>query len=164
MAADAHWHILARKYDGSEHYRLPARLVAATGDSLTFVTPIGGRILHQVRGQQTIQRESDLIFWRAEWYNVYLNHADDGSLDHAYCNITLPPVISDAEKTLVFVDLDLDVRVWPDGRYAILDMDEFRAHGEQYQYPPDVRRRAYEAVLDILIRWRARQYPFDRFP
>ena len=164
MATSPLWHILARKYDGSEHYRLPATLLTESGDSLTFATQVGGRILHRTRGPKTIQRASDLIFWPAEWYNVYLNTGDDGGLDHAYCNVALPPVISEAEKTLSFVDLDLDVRIWPDGRYAILDTDEFREHSERYGYPPDMQRRALETVLDIIIRWRARRFPFDCFP
>jgi hypothetical protein len=101
-----------------------------------------------------------MIYWRDQWYNVYVNYALSGAVDHFYCNVGLPPVIAD--HTISFVDLDLDVQIWPDGRFEVLDADEFAAHSALFGYPDDVRRRASLAVLDILILWRSGAPPFDR--
>jgi protein associated with RNAse G/E len=155
------WMIEARKYDQSLHYTLPVRLVEDDGERLWLHAPAGSPINHYTRGKMfAAERAADMFFWRTRWYNVYVNREADGLLQAYYCNVSLPPVVRDS--TLSFVDLDLDVRIMPDGSFDILDTDEFRAHSEQYGYPPDVRRAAYEAVADVLILWRARRPPFDQ--
>jgi protein associated with RNAse G/E len=99
-----------------------------------------------------------LTFWRGRWYNVFTNYHEDGTLRHFYCNVAMPPLIEDS--TIIFVDLDLDVQVWPDGTSRILDMDEFEQHRVQYGYPDWVQANALQAVNDILALAVARQGPF----
>ncbi|NDJ77343.1 MAG: DUF402 domain-containing protein [Chloroflexi bacterium] len=160
--SDQTWRIYALKYNQKLHYTLPAHLLHEDGQMMVFQAVQGGQIDHQTRGMQfPIQRRSDMIFFRNRWYNVYRNyrHADPTLLDHIYCNIGLPPVISDL--TVAFVDLDLDVQLWPDGRWEVLDADEFDAHAAEMHYPDDVRRIARQVVHDILALWDRREYPFN---
>lgn len=118
------WQIEALKFDRRLHYTLPAHLLDDDGTHLWFRAQSGGLIDHITRGKQfTIRHPSDMIFWRERWYNVYVNYTDDGELSHFYCNVGLPPELSG--RTLRFVDLDLDVQIWPDGRYSVLDEEEF---------------------------------------
>lgn len=154
------WRIEALKYDQRVHYSLPARLLDDDGTRLWFRSQPGGQINHVTRNRRfTITHPSDMIFWRARWYNVYLNYADDGQLAHYYCNVGLPPELSG--ETLRFVDLDLDVQIWPDGRYAVLDEDEFTEHAILFGYPPAMQQAARLAIGDILAHWQAGQSPFD---
>ena len=155
------WRIEARKYDQQLHYRLPAYLLDDDGERLWFISQVGGQVEHVTR-QQTweITHRWDMIFWRRRWYNVYLNYTPAGAFDHFYCNVGLPPVVSG--ETLSFVDLDLDVRIWPDGQYAVLDEDEFIEHTAHYAYPEPTQNAARQAVDDILALWRAGHSPFDR--
>jgi protein associated with RNAse G/E len=162
---DVLWHVEARKYDGARHLTFPAFLLSDNGERLWFRSQVGGQIEHLTRGEVwPITRPSDMIFWRGRWYNVYLNYEADGRLQEFYCNVGLPPVISTADHTLSFVDLDLDVQIWPDGRIELLDEDEFIAHAAHYAYPEDVQRSARQAVDDLLALWRVRAVPFDRVP
>ncbi len=155
------WTIEARKYDQSLHYVLKADLVEDNGERLWFRAQPGTLLHHVTRGwQRPLGYASEMIFWRGLWYNVYFNYARAGMPDHFYCNVGLPPAISDT--TLTFVDLDLDVRIFLDGRFEILDADEFAEHSARYGYPKDVRDNASLAVLDILNLWRKRQPPFDK--
>jgi protein associated with RNAse G/E len=155
------WHIEARKYDQSAHYTLPARLIEDDGQRLWFHATVGSPIEHHTSAKTfPLRYASDMFFWREHWYNVYVNREPDGTLHHFYCNVGLPPTVHDS--TLVFVDLDLDVYILPNGACRVLDTDEFRAHSIRYGYPPEVRRTACEAVLDVLILWRAHQPPFDQ--
>ncbi len=58
------------------------------------------------------------------WYNIYAVHdRDDDRLKGWYCNITRPAEI--APGKIAYVDLALDLLAFPDGRYLILDEDEF---------------------------------------
>lgn len=83
-----------------------------------------------------------------------------GGIDHWYCNIGLPPVITGC--TLAFVDLDLDLQCWPDGRCEVLDEDEFAAHSLHYGYTVVEQTRARQALLDLVALWQAQASPFDR--
>ncbi len=157
------WTITARKFDGRLHYTLPAYARQHAGDGWWFDAQLGGAIDHITRGRRfPITRRSEMIFWPERWYNVYVNFQEDGTLRNYYCNVSLPPHITGT--TLTFVDMDLDVEIWPDGKFEVLDVDEFKEHTAAFGYPRDVRRAATLAVLDILLLWHKRQPPFDRAP
>lgn len=153
------WQLEARKYDRRLHYSLPATLVHDDGERLHFRVEPGVIIDHRTRGEQLPTRwMSDMFFWRERWYNVYANCSQAGQINHFYCNAGLPPTLTGT--TLSFVDLDLDVRIFPDGHYDILDEDEFAAHAVEFGYPPDVQRGARQALEDVLALWRAGAPPF----
>jgi protein associated with RNAse G/E len=155
------WHLEARKYDQRLHYRMPVHLIEDDGERLWLHAPPGTPIDHVTRGKKYAgQHACDMFFWRDRWYNIFVNRHPGGALDYFYCNVGLPPVIHDT--TLSFVDLDLDVEVYPNGSFCVVDVDEFKIHSQKLGYPPDVRRAACEAVLDVIILWRARRSPFDQ--
>jgi protein associated with RNAse G/E len=155
------WHIEARKYDQRLHYRMPVRLIDDDGERLRFHAPPGTPIDHITRGRKySMEYASDMFFWRERWYNVYVNRQPDGAVHYFYCNVGLPPVIRDT--TLSFVDLDLDVEMYPNGSFHVVDVGEFRAHSLEFGYPPEVRRAACKAMRDVVSEWRARRPPFDQ--
>src|SRR5262249_47002626 len=102
---------------------------------------------------------SDLTFWRERWYNVFSNYDAAGNLHDLYCNVAMPLVIS--SNTLQYVDLDLDVRFYPDGTHEILDEDEFEQHTAKFGYPDEVRDQALRAVDDILALAKLHDEPFN---
>mgnify|MGYP000881362167 CR=1 FL=1 len=60
------------------------------------------------------------------WYNIFEIHDyQNDQLKAWYCNITLPALIN--SQTIEYVDLALDLLVYPDGRQFVLDEDEFTA-------------------------------------
>jgi len=66
------------------------------------------------------------VYFSQRWYNIFEIHdrADD-RLKGWYCNVTLPAEIRSGRIT--YVDLALDLLVYPDGRQLVLDEDEFAA-------------------------------------
>jgi len=65
-------------------------------------------------------------YFNDRWYNIFQIH--DQKDDHIkgwYCNISFPAEISEAGIT--YVDLALDLLVFPDGTQQVLDEDEFEA-------------------------------------
>jgi uncharacterized protein len=63
-------------------------------------------------------------YYSDRWYNIYevRSGADEG-LKAWYCNVSYPAEITAEQVT--FRDLALDLLVYPDGRQAVLDEDEF---------------------------------------
>ncbi|MBN1680272.1 MAG: DUF402 domain-containing protein [Anaerolineae bacterium] len=161
MPGNTMWRIEARKYDQRLHYTFPAVLVDDDGNLLQLKGEAGGIIDHRTRGRSwAFEAPFDMFAWRGRWYNIYVNRNADHTLSHFYCNVALPLVITG--QTLVFVDLDLDLRIWPDGRIEVLDEDEFAEHTVLFGYPDDVQRTARQALDDILALWEQRCPPFDR--
>ena len=56
------------------------------------------------------------------------------------------------EEALKYIDYDLDIKVYPNGKYHLLDEDEYELHMNQMNYPHDIdvilRRN-----VDILQQW-----------
>ena len=72
-------------------------------------------------------RENDRFleaYYSREWFNIYEIHdKDDDRVKGWYCNICRPAVINNSG--ISYVDLALDLLVYPDGRKLELDEDEF---------------------------------------
>lgn len=164
-APGTRWHILALKYDQRRHYRLPAEFVADDGTCLRLRAAIGAEAVHWSRGKTwRVARPTEFIFWREQWFNIYLNYDAAGRFDHFYCNIAQPPTITSEACQVMFVDLDLDLHIWPNGAFRVLDGDDFAHNKVALGYPHAVQRAAGEAVLDVVARLLDRVWPFDRVP
>ena len=63
-------------------------------------------------------------YYTDKWYNIYEIHArENDKLRGWYCNICCPAVIK--EDVVSYIDLALDLVVFPDGKQIILDEEEF---------------------------------------
>jgi uncharacterized protein len=65
-------------------------------------------------------------FYSDRWYNVFeIYDKDDDCLKGWYCNICRPAEMD--HNSVSYIDLGLDLLVYPDGSQLILDEDEFEA-------------------------------------
>ena len=87
-------------------------------------------------------------YWLERWYNIFRFHEPDGSLRNYYCNIAKPPTFKDG--VLDYVDLDIDIVVWPDGNYEVLDRDDFERNALKYCYPKELRQKAEESLTELI--------------
>ncbi|HEY59379.1 MAG TPA: DUF402 domain-containing protein [Anaerolineae bacterium] len=68
------------------------------------------------------------VYPATKWFNVYeVRDRDDNNLKAWYCNVTRPAIIKDG--VIIYDDLALDLLVYSDGRYSVLDSDEFEELG-----------------------------------
>ncbi|MCA1060332.1 DUF402 domain-containing protein [Rossellomorea aquimaris] len=70
-------------------------------------------------------------YWEARPYNVYFWRSRSGEFLGAYFNLVKNTKIT--SEMVSFEDLILDVLVYPDGRYAILDEDELPTSIELFE-------------------------------
>jgi protein associated with RNAse G/E len=76
-----------------------------------------------------------------------------------YCNISSPFAWDD--EALKYIDYDLDVKIFPDMTYIILDEDEYEYHRKKMNYP-DVIDLILKSNLEKLLRWiRQQKGPFS---
>ena len=84
------------------------------------------------------------IFYDDRWYNIFEIHdREDGRLKGWYCNICLPAEFMEGEVR--YVDLALDLLVYPDGNQLVLDEDEF----EMMQLEAEIQTQARSALRDL---------------
>lgn len=122
---------------------------------------IGGNdhtLVTESDGRTWITREPAICYFHTElWFNIISMIRTDGI--YYYCNLGSPFVYD--EEALKYIDYDLDVKVYPDMTYAILDEDEYEYNREHMGYP-DVIDQILKQNIDKLIRWiRQRKGPFS---
>ncbi len=115
--------INSRKFDGKIHRSWKAKLIEQKNSLLTFIGVFEKEIIHAhlgIIGRGTVSYE---FYWLNRCYNVFRFHEPDGRFRNFYCNINLPPKFEN--NVLDYIDLDLDLLVWQDFSYQILDSEEF---------------------------------------
>lgn len=93
-------------------------------------------------------RENDRFierYFSNRWYNIFEIHdRDDDRIKGWYCNITKPAEFSPGK--IAYIDLALDVLIYPDGTYLVLDDDEFA----DLEIDENTRQGALEGLKDLV--------------
>lgn len=140
--------VVARKYDGSIRRTWKAAIVRKSETLIIAVGRFDRDVSHQDLGKIKKGTVSFEHFWLDRWYNVFRFHEPDGTLRNYYCNIAMPAVLNGGE--LAFVDLDIDVVVWPGGRYEVLDRDDFDKNSISYGYTKETVEQVEQSLGELL--------------
>ena len=140
--------INSRKYDGHIRRSWEGGLISENGTHIVLVGKFEEDIGHDEIGLIKKGTVSFEFYWLDRWYNIFRFHEPDGTLRSYYCNITMPPTLADG--VLDYVDLDIDVIVWPDNRYEVLDMDDFEQNKVKFGYPKDVLKKTEESLAEVI--------------
>ena len=99
-----------------------------------------------------------MFFFRDRWFNIIGQLKDYGI--YFYCNIATPFLID--EGVIKYIDYDLDLRVFPNGSFKILDRMEYKFHKKQMHYSNRldfILRYELGSLIDIV---RKKDFPFDK--
>ena len=83
-----------------------------------------------------------------QWFNCFAFYEPSGEFRNYYLNVSMPPMVG--YRVINYVDLDIDVIVWPDGRIEVLDLEEFEENSRIYSYPLNVIETAI-GVKDAIL-------------
>ena len=98
-----------------------------------------------------------LCFYYNKWYNIIGQYKKDGI--YFYCNIASPIVIED--ETIKYIDYDLDLRVFPDGSFKVLDRGEYKYHKSIMNYPDKVDTILKEELTNLINQVRNKEGIFS---
>lgn len=90
-----------------------------------------------------------LYFFRKNWFNIIGYYKKDRI--YYYCNIASPFIVE--EDTIKFIDYDLDLKVFPDGSFKVLDRGEYKYHKSTMHYSDDldkILRSELTALIDLV--------------
>jgi hypothetical protein len=122
------------KHDGSIHrFWDEAVLIEIHEDYLIFgnektkVTESDGRTWRT-------KEPAVLYFFYKDWFNIIGQYKDKGI--YYYCNMASPFIVE--ENAIKYIDYDLDLRVFPDGSFKVLDRGEYKYHKKLMNYPNEI--------------------------
>jgi protein associated with RNAse G/E len=150
----------SRKYDLTISRSWNCELVRQEENLLVLKGVFDTEVRHPELGLISAGTTSHEFFWFDRWFNIFQFFEPDGSLRNYYGNVCMPPTFDG--RVLDYVDLDIDVVVWPDRRHQILDEDEFAVNAEIWKYPEHVRQAAKHALKELLAMAADCQFPFSR--
>ncbi|CAM4232260.1 nucleoside tri-diphosphate phosphatase [Lederbergia lenta] len=138
-----------RVWDETKILKATRHLVIG-GNDRTLVTESDGRTW--------ITREPAICYFHTDlWFNIISMIREDGI--YYYCNLGSPYVYD--QGAIKYIDYDLDIKVFPDMTYSLLDEDEYEFHRMQMKYP-DVIDHILKRNVDKLVYWiRQRKGPFS---
>lgn len=98
-----------------------------------------------------------LFFYKHEWFNIIGQFKKQGI--YCYCNIASPYIISD--DVIKYIDYDLDLRVFPDGGFKILDRKEYNQHKKQMKYSDEIDSIVNSELQKLIQMVKEKKVPFD---
>ena len=97
------------------------------GNNNVLVTKKDGRSWHT-------KEPAIMFFYKDRWFNIIAQLKKNGLF--YYCNIASPYVIDNG--VIKYIDYDLDLRVFPDGAFRVLDRNEYNYHKKLMNYPFEI--------------------------
>ncbi len=121
------------------------------GNNNVLVTKKDGRTWHT-------KEPAIMFFYRNRWFNIIAQLKDIGLF--YYCNIASPFVIDNG--VIKYIDYDLDLRVFPDGAFKVLDRNEYNYHKKLMKYPFEINEIIKYELTALINMKRNAVMPFDK--
>ena len=120
------------------------------GNSDTLVTEVNG-------SKWKTKEPAILYFFKEEWFNIIAQLKETGI--SYYCNIATPAIIED--RTIKYIDYDLDLRIFPTGEFKILDKLEYQRHKREMQYNDKLDNVIHLGLNRLIERYKNKEIMFS---
>jgi len=124
--------------------------VLVTGNNRTKVIEADGRSWHT-------KEPAICYFYSDLWFNIIGMLKRDGI--YFYCNLS-SPYLYDGEA-VKYIDYDLDIKVFPDGKYILLDEKEYQAHQGSMCYSEEIQSIIHHQIDLLKERIDKKEAPFN---
>lgn len=99
-----------------------------------------------------------LFFYKNHWFNIIGQLKEYGLF--YYCNIATPYLIDG--NIIKYIDYDLDLRVFPDGGFKVLDYNEYNYHRKLMNYPKEIQLIIKSELSTLINLKRHEEGPFKK--
>lgn len=145
------------KHDGSLHRVWTNSFVVDDNESYLVTGNQRTKVIES-SGRSWYTKEPALCyFFEKEWFNIIAMFKKDGI--HYYCNVSSPYVYD--SEAIKYIDYDLDIRVYPNGRIVVLDRKEFETNSKKLNYSEDIIKIANHAISELKSWIKEKRPPFD---
>ena len=120
------------------------------GNDKTKVTEADGRTWRT-------KEPAILYFFYNRWYNIIGQYKKNGI--YYYCNIASPFIIEDG--AIKYIDYDLDLRVFPNGSFKVLDRGEYKYHKSLMNYSEKLDNILKMELTELINLVRKKEIAFE---
>ena len=147
------WHVIKENEWGAEVWRYSGNVIKKADDRVLLDARFNRDdfIFHGIpfcKGDRFIE-----AYFSKQWFNIFeIYQGESDSLKGWYCNVTFPAVIRAEE--IHYRDLALDVLIYADHHYLLLDEEEFAA----LEIRPEIKEKARKIPQELLSLFKHYQY------
>lgn len=98
-----------------------------------------------------------MYYFKDKWFNIIAQMKKDGI--YYYCNIASPFIIED--NTIKYIDYDLDLRIFSNGEYKVLDKGEYKYHKRIMNYSEELDLVINSALDELIDLYENKAIMFD---
>lgn len=150
--------IYCYKHDGTLEHTSEEAVVLENNDDF-LVCGNGRTKITEKDGRSHMTNEpAVLFFYKKHWFNIIGQLKKFGLF--YYCNIASPYIIDG--KSIKYIDYDLDLRVFPDGGFRVLDRNEYNYHKKIMHYSDDLDFIIKSELSQLIELKRSEKGPFEK--
>jgi len=146
------------KHNGQVYRNWDETLVLEVNDEYIVCANNKARVT-EIDGRSWKTKEPAILFYyKKKWFNIIAQFKNNGI--YYYCNIASPFLIDD--NTIKYIDYDLDLRVFPDGAFKVLDKNEYNYHKKIMHYPEEIDTILKRELTSLIEMKKNNEGPFDK--
>ncbi|MBR2577796.1 MAG: DUF402 domain-containing protein [Erysipelotrichaceae bacterium] len=145
------------KHNGSLHRTWSKALVIDVKDDFAVVVTDHSWVV-EADGRRWLTKEPAICFYYdRRWFNIISMVRKSGI--YYYCNIASPSLYDG--EAIKNIDYDLDVKVFPDESYVILDQNEYDYNKEKMNYPDSIKEIIDKELKELIAMIEKKEDPFN---
>lgn len=145
------------KHNGRLHQVCDEAIVLDVGEDFIVVANNKAKLTEADGRSYHAKEPAILFFYKDHWFNIIGQLKDYGLF--YYCNIATPYIIDDG--IIKYIDYDLDLRVFPDGGFKILDYNEYKYHRKTMRYPKEIQMIIKNELTELIEMKKRNEGPFS---
>jgi protein associated with RNAse G/E len=150
-------YIQSFKHDGSLH-RTWAKGFVIEANEEQIVAITNKALVTESNKRKWVTKEPAICFFYSKrWYNIISMIRKNGI--YYYCNLASPSFYDG--EAIKNIDYDLDVKLFPTGKYTILDEDEWDQHSQIMAYPQEIKDIVESQMQELIERIVRFDSPFN---
>lgn len=149
--------IMSFKHNGSIHRVWESAHVIEADEEKIVVCTTKARVEEATKRVWYTKEPAILYFFYKEWYNVIAMLRTDGV--YYYTNISSPCVVDNGY--IKYIDYDLDLKTFRNGKYKIMDVNEFYCHKYSMSYSSKLEGIVMEALDHVVDLYKKEVFPFS---
>lgn len=149
--------IQSYKHDGSLHRTWSKGLVIDKLEHAWIVVTDHTWVVES-DGRRWLTKEPAIcFFYDNRWFNIISMVRKNGI--YYYCNLASPSIYDG--EAIKNIDYDLDIKVFPDYSFNILDENEYDEHARKMNYPEDIKMIVEMEMRNLIRMIEQNEKPFN---
>ncbi|MFV0499285.1 MAG: DUF402 domain-containing protein [Bacilli bacterium] len=149
--------IMSFKHNGNIHRIWKNAKVIEVDDKKIVVCTKNTKVVESTKRVWYTKEPAILYFFYKEWFNVIAMLRNDGV--YYYTNISSPCVFDNG--AIKYIDYDLDLKTFKNGKYKIMDINEFYCHKFSMEYSRKIEKIAFETLDYVINLYKKNVFPFS---